>query len=287
MAESAYSYEVTQDTFDQEVIRKSNEVPVMVDFWADWCAPCRTLMPLLAKLADEYQGQFLLAKVNTDKEQQLAAAHGIRSLPTVRIYKFGEVVEEFMGVQPEAELRQRIEQHLLQPSDNLYAEAMAALESGDNSGARTKLEQLLAEQPGHRNTTVSLARLCFEDGDYARAEEFLKTLSVNTVDDPEVLELKARLGFVQSVTGAPEQAELEKRIAADPKNSEARYQLGAKHVLAGNYEQALEQFLAVMQRDRQYGEDAARKGILAVFDILGGSGPLVNRYRAKMASLLH
>lgn len=286
MSESPYSYEVTKANFNELVVEKSHETPVLVDFWAGWCAPCRTLMPMLAKLADEYQGQFLLAKVNTDEEQELAVANGIRSLPTVRLYKFGKPVDEFMGVQPEAAVRELIERHLVRESDLTFADARAALDAGDSAKAVALLEKVLAEDEHNKDARLALANIYMEQRQYDKVEQLLATLRIDLAEDPEVHELRARLKFAEIAQDAPPAEALESTLASEPQNHEARYQLGALKVLSGDYEGALEQFMEIMRRDRGFREDGARKAMLAVFDLLGGSGPLVNRYRAKMASVL-
>ena len=285
MSESPYSFEVTQENFNELVLEKSYETPVMVDFWAAWCAPCRMLMPMLAKLVDEYQGQFLLAKVNTDAEQELAAANGIRSLPTVRIYKGGKVVDEFMGVQPEPAIRESIERHLFRASDASMSEAKSALAAGDTDKAAQLLEQVLAADEHNLDARLSLANIFLGQKQFAKVEDLLAKVRIDLADDPEVHALRARLQFAQAAEKAPPAEALEKTLRAEPGDLEAHYQLGAIKVLEGDYEGALEQFLEIRRRDRSYREDAGRKSMLAVFDLLGG-GPLVNRYRAKMASIL-
>ncbi len=287
MSESSFEFEANAQNFAELVLDKSHQVPVVVDFWAAWCAPCRSLMPLLAKLAEEYQGKFLLVKVNSDEQQELAAANGIRSLPTVRIFKFGKVVDEFMGAQPEGVLREIIDRHILRETDLLFTDAMAAQQAGDVERTVELLQKLVASDENHKDARVALARIYFEQQRFEEIEPLFRTLRIDLAEDPEIHELKARLQFAEITRDAPAAADLEATIAAEPDNNEARYRWGALKVLQGDYEAGLEQFIDIMRRDRGFRDDGARKAILGVFDILGGAGPLVNRYRAMMASALH
>ena len=287
MAASRFIYDVTQDTFNQEVIEKSHQAPVVVDFWAGWCAPCKMLMPILSKLAEEYAGKFYLAKIDTDQERELAGQHGIRSLPTVRIYKFGQVVDEFMGAQPEAALRQILETHILRVSDLLLQDAMGEIAAGNQARARELLETAYSQEPDRKPIALALARTYIAVAEYAKAAEVIHNLGMASVGDAEVDEIKARLEFATAVADAPSAADLLARLAANDKDCAAHYQVGAHAALQGDYDGALQHFLRVMQLDRKYHDDGGRRAILSVFNLLGGQGPLVNQYRSKMAMLLH
>ena len=141
MSDSPYIFDATADNFQQGVIDNSHKVPVVVDFWADWCQPCKILMPLLDKLVEEYSGGFVLAKVNTEQQQQLAGEHGVRSIPTVKIYRYGQVANEFTGVQPEETIKAIIDQYIATEADELRSKALEAIASGDRNGGRSLLEQ--------------------------------------------------------------------------------------------------------------------------------------------------
>lgn len=287
MATSRFITDVTQATFASEVIEKSHQAPVVVDFWAAWCAPCKMLMPILSRLADEYAGKFYLAKIDTDQERELASQHGIRSLPTVRIYKFGQVVDEFMGAQPEAALRQILETHILRVSDLLLQDALGEIKAGNPTRACELLETAYGQEPDRKPIALALARTYISLAEYAKAADIIQNLGMATVGDEEVDELKARLEFATAIAGAANTAELSARIAANDKDCDAHYKSGAHAALQGDYENALQHFLRVMQLDRKYCEDGGRKAILAVFNLLGSKDPLVNTYRSKMAMLLH
>lgn len=287
MSTSPYIVEIDNASFQQNVIEKSKDVPVLVDFWADWCNPCRILMPVLAKLAEEYQGQFILAKVDTEANREIAEREAIRSLPTIRMYKFGQVVDEFNGALPEPQVRQFIEQHLLKQTDTLFQQALQALSQGDTAKAIEQLSNILQSDPQHLGAIIARAKIHMSMKQYNDAEQLLNKLSPASLDEDAVRELQAQLTFAKVVANAADISSLQQNIEQNPKDIEAWYQLGSQQVMSNNYEAALEAFLNVMKIDRKYNDDAGRKAILQVFSMLGESGPLVNRYRAKMASALH
>ena len=286
MTPSPHVFEVTTRDFDQRVLEASRHVPVLVDFWADWCAPCRTLMPVLSALAEEYQGRFLLAKVNTDTEQELAARYGVRSLPTVKLFYNGEAVDEFMGAQPEGVVRELLERYLPRASDELRLAAREHRERGDREEALRLLEKALADDPQNYRIHPELLDLQMELGRFADARALLSELPADKALDPPFTTARDRLEFAEAA-GDADPAELERRVAADPGDLEARHQLAARAVLEGRYETALEHLLEVMRRDRGFKDDAGRRGMVAVFEMLGNQGALVSRYRGLMSSALY
>lgn len=287
MADSPNVVTVTARNFQSVVIDGSFDRPVLVDFWADWCAPCRMLMPILAKLSDEYGGRFILAKVDTEAEQSLAAQLGIRSLPTVQLFKSGRPVDQFMGALPEAQVREFLDRHLPRASSGLLDQARASMAAGDFGRAVALIEQARAEDPANPRLALAEVQLSAARGEAADALARIDRLPIELAHDPEVMALRGQLRFAEVLSGAPSAGELESRLQSSPADSEARYQLAAHRVLAGDYEAALEQLFALMKRDRAYGDDAGRKGMLAVFDLLGGQGELVSRYRARMMTALY
>ncbi len=287
MSDSPYIVEVTEQNFQSVVLDGSMQVPVLVDFWAEWCGPCKTLMPLLARLAEEYSGRFILAKIDTEEQQRLAMHFGIRSIPTVKLFKGGELVDEFMGALPEAQLREFLGRHIEGEADGLIEQAERCLLAGDADGATDLLDQARAENPDDPRTLVAYARLKATLGEIEQAELILDGLPANEQLSDDVKVLRARLLFDRAVQGAPGIAELEQRLARDPKDSEAHYLLAAWRVMDNDLAGALELLLGLLMRDRGYGEDAARKGMVAIFEILGGQGELVSRFRNRMFAALH
>ena len=286
MTDSPYIAAVTAADFEKIVIQGSFERPVLVDFWADWCAPCRQLMPILSRLADEFNGQFFLAKVDTEAEQALAAQFGIRSLPTVQLFKDGAPVDQFMGALPEAQIREFLSRHISRASDRLIDQARQAIADGDLGAAETLIERAAQDDPDNSRLFIARVQLKAAEGDIAAAQELLEHTPLDLAADPELGALRGQLAFSAAAAEAPPIETLRATLKAHPDDSEARYQLAAREVLAGDHEAALETLLVLLKRDRQYGDDAARKGMLAIFDLLGG-GELVSRYRAKMLSSLY
>lgn len=285
MADSPFIVELTQENF-QQVLQASFRAPVLVDFWADWCQPCKLLMPLLEKLADEYQGQFFLAKLNTEQQQEVAAQFGIRSIPTVKLFKDGQPVDEFMGALPEAEIRAFLDKHIPRASDGLVAQAQQALLGGDGDQALALLHQAKTEDPSNSRIDIALAQTLAAIGDTDGATAALDGLPAEDANKPEVVALRGHLEFEGQAAGAEDPETLKKRLEADENDSEARYQLAIHMINAQQYEPALELLLELMRRDRGYEDDAARKTMIKVFDLLGDD-PMAARFRGRMFNLLH
>ncbi len=286
MTDSTHIAAVTTVDFERIVIQGSFERPVLVDFWADWCAPCRQLMPILSRLAEEFNGQFFLAKVDTEAEQALAAQFGIRSLPTVQLFKDGQVVDQFMGALPAGQIREFLSRHLSRASDRLLDQARQSMAAGDLTDAAALIERAQREDPDNSRVFIAQVQLQAAQGNAEDALALLERTPLDLANDPEIAALRGRLAFSAAVIDAPSAEALAAQLEANPNASAARYQLAARQVLADDYEAALDNLLTLLKRDRQYGDDAARKGMVAIFDLLGG-GELVTGYRAKMLSSLY
>jgi putative thioredoxin len=244
------------------------------------------LMPILARLADEYRGRFLLAKVNTEEQQALAAEFGIRSLPTVQLFKDGRPVDQFMGALPEGQIREFLDRHIPRRSDGLLAQALGLMAGGDLDAARTMIDRAREEDPENPRLGLAEVQLLVALGHIDRAQTALERLPLDLANEPETLALRGQLRFAAALEGAQSEPALRRRLDADPSDSLARYQLAAHQVVRGDYEPALENLLTLMKRDRGFQDDAGRKGMLAIFDLLG-AGELVARYRAKMMNALY
>ncbi len=287
MSESPSITDANDNNFQQLVVEKSQAILVLVDFWADWCGPCQALAPMLDKLANQYQGKIALVKVNTDQQTQLAQQYGIRSLPTVHIYKNGQVVDQFMGALPESQIKTIIDRHLPNEADFLLEEALTALTANHTDKAIERLEKAHQLDSTHLTTIVTLAELYIHAHRYAETEALIKTVSIRDNDHPEILNVKAHLQFAVATADAPSITELTQTINDNPQNGQALYQLACQYALEKNYQSALASFLRLMQTDRKFQDDAGRKGLLAIFNLLGNHGDLVHQYRAKMATILH
>ncbi|MDQ3563976.1 MAG: tetratricopeptide repeat protein [Pseudomonadota bacterium] len=287
MSSPANVIEVNQDNFDVQVRQRSRVIPVLVDFWAPWCAPCRVLSPILAKLGQEYQGQVVVATVDTDKNQRLALEHRIQSIPAVKLYKNGEVIDEFLGVQPESLIRGLLDRHIERESDRQRAAAAAALARGDADAAERLLRQALAIDPDNQRLHPDLARVLVQRGRFEAAHEIIADLPAQRQLDEDISALRIRIDFARVAHAAPEEATLRQLIDADPGDCEARYQLSVRLITGGRFDPALEQLMEIIRRDRRYRDDGARKAIVDVFTLLGPQDPLVRRYRALMSSALY
>ncbi len=287
MADSAHIVEANEQNFQQTILESSMQQPVLVDFWADWCGPCKSLMPILEKLADEYDGAFKLAKVNSDENQQLAAQAGVRSLPTVMLFDQGRPVDMFNGALPEGEVRAFLEKHDIHSAvDQRLPQAEMLLQSGDTDGAIELLNQLVAEDGQNGDALLLLARAAVQKGENDSATSLLEQLPDEHARKPEAAQIKGMIHFTREVDASRDFAELAAAVAAGDADSETRYQHALQLCLQGQFEPALEALLKLMLDDREYGDDAARKLLINIFDVLG-SDPLVNQYRRRMFALLH
>lgn len=279
---SEHALDVGLADFAQHVLEESKHRPVVVDFWAPWCGPCKSLKPVLEKLAAEYGGRFLLAKVNSDDNQELAARYGVRGIPSVKAFINGEPVDEFSGALPEGEVRAFLDRLIPSPADELRAQAAGLRTAGDLTGALQVLADASRIDPNHIGVRLDAAEIML---DLNEADEGRRLLaSVPDDADPRVAQLKARLQFM-GVAGE-DVAALTAQVAANENDLEARLKLASLLVAAGQYEAGMDQLLEIVRRDRSFEDDIGRKTLLSVFDLLGG-GELVSRYRRQLSSLLY
>ena len=284
MTTSPHVIDVTTDTFEAQVLQQSLQVPVLVDFWATWCGPCKTLGPILEKLAAEYNGAFVLAKVDVDREQQLAAVFQVRSVPTVMLLKDGQLVDGFPGALPEGQLREFLAHHGIQP---LAGEPAAEEEAPpvDPHAEVLRLRRAIEAEPDRAELRLDLALALLAIGAAAEAEQLLDALPANLATDERATRARARLAFAAQLRDAPPPDVLESAIARDPADMRARHLLGVHRIVAGQAEEGLAQFLEMLRRDRGYQDGLPRKALIDAFRIVDDED-LVGRYRRQMASLL-
>ena len=276
-------FDVDQENFEAEVLQASLTTPILIDFWATWCGPCKTLGPLLEKLATAFNGAFRLAKVDVDKNQQLAGMFGVRSIPTVILVKDGQIVDGFAGALPEGQLREFLERHV-QPREGATEEAeLAPAETADAAIARLRAE--IAAEPDRAELKLDLALALMKAGQADAAEAELTGLPANLATDARAVRLRSQLDLARALQGAPSLGELQQRVQADAADWPARDLLGVRLLLEGDAAAGLEQFLAILEKARDWNEGQAKKRLLAAFATLDDA-ELVGKYRRRMASLL-
>lgn len=283
----SFSIDVNETNFIQEVVEASHKTPVLVDFWATWCEPCKNLMPSLEKLAIEFTGQFRLAKIEIDQEQNLAAQFAVRSVPTVKLVVNGEIVDEFTGALPEAQIREFINKHINQADATPLQEAIAAYQQGKTEFALEKMQEILLAEPQNPKVRIEFANMLMREKRFDDARDLLQSLTAEDKNDPAALALFGQLDSIDTIIDAPDIDNLLKMIEENPANCLAREQLSAHYKLRGDYVAAMEQLLEIVKRDRNYNEDAGRTELLKTFNMLGHNHELVAQYRRKLAQALN
>lgn len=278
--------DITEANAKQFLIDESFSRPVVVDFWADWCAPCKNLMPVLEKLAQEYQGQFLLAKVNADEQQMIAAQFGVRSLPTVLVMKGGQPVDGFAGAQTETQVRELLEKYLPKPEDELLERGRTLLAEGQTGEALNLLREARALSEQRADIACALAEALMSSLRYDEADQVLQ--SVRFVDQDAYHEqLVAQLQLAREASKAPEIDALEKEHAADPANLEVAYRLALQYQQHQYVREALELLYGILQRDLNFNDGAARKTLMDTLAALGKGDPLAVEFQRKVYTLLY
>lgn len=276
--------DVGDQDFETAVIERSAQVPVVVDFWAEWCGPCRHLGPVLERLAHEYGGAFVLARCDVDRNPLTAAAWQVQSIPTVIALRDRQVVGEFVGAQPEAVIRRFLAGILPGEAEQVAEAAAAALAEGRTAEAEEGFRRALELDARCDRALVGLATIL---GSRGAADEALGLL--DRVRPGPLRNEADRLAAGIRVRSAGEDVDvraLEAQVAAAPADPEARFALAQALGRAGQYEAALEHYLAIVRQDRTWRDGAARKAMIDIFDLLGGEHPLTDRYRSELAKVL-
>jgi putative thioredoxin len=281
---SPHVLEVTDRTFEKEVMERSKQVPVLVDFWAPWCGPCRVLGPTLEKVVAEYQGRVVLAKVNADENPNLAYAFQVQSIPMVALMVDGEAVDGFLGAQGEAQVRALIDRHVTTTAGDAAAQAEAAYVDGDVGRARRLIEGVLAKKDAPASASLLRARIAVREGDGDRARTLVAALPEESPEARQGAQILAALDVLAGVDG--EATAYEARLARDATDLEARYEVGRVALRRGRAKEALDLFLEIVKRDRAWRGDAGRKAMLAAFALLGPAHPLTSDYRRALALYL-
>ncbi len=286
--DATYVFNVDAAYFESDILIASRTTPILVDFWASWCAPCKALGPILEKLAAEYKGAFYLAKVDMDKNQSLGNVLGIRSIPTVMLVKDGQIVDSFAGALPEGQCRAFLSRHITAPAtgttENDHTNAISPV---DKTPAQSieDLQQAITADPGRAELKLDLALALMQSGRNDEAETYYQGLPAELADDARAIRLGNQLALCHTLKQAPSQAELQQRIERNCADWEARDLLGIYLLMNNQPAAGLEQFLHILEKAHDWNDNAAKKRLLAAFNILDDA-ELVAHSRRRMASLL-
>ena len=284
---SQFAFDVTLEDFEAKVLLPAETVPVLVDFWAPWCEPCKVLKPMLEKLAEEYAGRFLLAKVNADDSPELAQHFGVRSIPSVKVLFQGQLVDEFNGAMAESQLREFIDRVALPAgpaSASPREQAVALIGEGQLDAALAILVEASREAPDDEAIRLDAIELLMQLG---RNDEAQQLLAVEYKQEAgRAAALRARLALAQ---GAADTAPLEAKLAANPDDHATRLELARAYAAQSRFREALEASLEVVSRDRFFDEGAGRKALLQFFEALASEqyDDLVREFRRKLSAALN
>jgi putative thioredoxin len=286
--------EIGQASFEREVIDPSSDVPVLVDFWAPWCGPCRVLGPMLERLERDYGGRFRLVKINSDQSPELAAQFRVRSIPYVVAFIDGEPVDAFVGALPESQLREFIDRLLPNPSEIERRKARRLAEQGQLAEAVAALRAAIALDPNAAPAHLDLAEILLErlpapvdEARLSEAERALAAAGAAAQSDPRWEALNTRLASLKKAAAGPDGRQLQARVESDPTDLQARLALAQWHIARREFEPALAQLIEVVERDRAFADDVGRRTMLAVFDLASQHHQLVSKYRRRLAAALN
>jgi len=272
--------EVNDSNFYAEVIERSREIPVLADFWAPWCQPCLMLGPVLEKIEKEFKDKFVLAKINVQDNQKIAAHYGVQSIPLVKFFKSGNPVDEFVGALPEIKVREFLRQVIPNEADIIMNKADKYYRDGKFSEAVKEYGKVLEKEPDNENVKLRLGRIYCEQDNFMEAKDILSSLSHNE----EAVRLLNIIYFEEKPKADLDQ--LENKLKENPENPDVRITRGNYYAKEKNYSKAMDEFLEAVKTDRKYNDEEARKSILKIFSILGNSDPVVSEYRKKLSDIL-
>jgi putative thioredoxin len=289
-AQDAVIKDTTTASFRQDVIAESARQPVLVDFWAPWCGPCKQLTPILEKAVTAAGGKVKLVKLNIDEHPQIPGQLGIQSIPAVIAFTKGQPVDGFMGALPEGQIKGFIERLVgpLGPSaaEDLLREGDARAAAGDASGAAELYAAVLAQEPDNAAALAALAKLHLELGDLEGAKRFLAMAPEAKANDPAVAGARAAIELAEQASSLGDLGDLEQRVATSPLDHQARFDLALALNARGKREEAIDQLVAIVRRDRNWNDDGARKQLLQLFEAWGPMDEMTIAGRRKLSSVL-
>jgi len=271
----AQIYDVSDANFEEIVIEKSYDKPVVVDFWAPWCGPCRVLKPLLEKLADEYD--YILAKINTDENPHIAQEFGVQGIPDVKLFKDGKVVDGFVGAYPEPKLREWLEKHMKSKLQQELDRAKMFILEGKREKAEGLYKELLEKYPQNKALAIEVAKFFINEG---KIDEAIKILDTIPEYQKEYYIQAQALKELAKLKDACDNLQVENEL-------DELYKKASCYTVDGNYEEALKLFLEILQKDKNYRDEIGRKAMITIFNILGERDPLTKEYRKKLAMVLY
>ena len=296
MADSPYIVDVTMETAQAQIADASQQVPVLMDFWADWCGPCQSLIPILEKLAIEYDGKFILAKINADEQQQLAQHFEVRSLPTVKLLFQGQIVNEFMGAQTEEFVRNMLNELIdgsdaapveSAPQNPEHLQALQYIQQGNDEKALELLFEIYQNDPDNQDAKLDMAELLLRSGRLDEVQNVLDAVSDDLKNSERVRSITYNIELSKRIVDLPDMETVQKVLDKDPKDKDALFAFANHLLMAKHYQTAMEALIRILTLDPDYMEGLAKATLLEAFDILGNEGELVTTYRRKLYSALN
>ena len=287
MTAPSFIFEGTEFNFDRLVLENSRKGLVLVDFWAPWVGPSLRQREMLSKLASSYNGRFLLVTVNTDEQKGVAGRYAVKSLPSLKLFRGGKVVETLHGVQPERDYQAAVDRFLVGLGDKVRLAAGKAWNDGNYDLAVQTLAEGAMAEPENLEIPAMLGKLLMRLNRFEEARSVLTALPEAARASSLIAPLLAHLDFITSAGSVEDPAALQRALAADPEDNRKRFQLAAVSLIEDDYDAAVDALMQILRRDRNYDDGAARRGLLTVFDTLGGEHPLVKHYRGELARLIH